>query len=53
MLKEINDKNEDSPNPLEWWEIILALGAAYVPLTGAKELARKKIGGTGDGSKPA
>lgn len=54
LLKEIKAKNDESPNPLEWWEILLAVGAAYVPLTGAKELARKKMNGTGDGSvKPA
>lgn len=44
LLKEIKNKNESSPNPLEWWEILLAVGAAYVPLTGAKELARSRMG---------
>jgi len=51
LLKEIRKKNSESPNPLEWWEILLAVGAAYVPLTGAKELARKKM--DGGAPKPA
>jgi hypothetical protein len=50
LLRAIKEKNEESPNPLEWWEILLAVGAAYVPLTGAKELAKSKISGTGNGS---
>jgi hypothetical protein len=50
LLKAIQEKNKDVPNPLEWWEILLAVGAAYVPLTGAKELAKSKMNGTGDGS---
>jgi len=51
LLREIKSKNEDSPNPLAWWEIMLALGAAYVPTTAAKEALKSKMAkGTGDGS---
>ena len=50
LLKAIQEKNKDAPNPLEWWEILLAVGAAYVPLSGAKELAKSKMNGTGNGS---
>ena len=53
LLKEIKTKNDAAGNPLSWWEIAMALAAVYVPLTGAKELARKKLNGTGNGTKPA
>ena len=52
LLREIQAKNKKSPNPLEWWEILFAVGAAYIPLTGAKELAKSKMNGTGSVSKP-
>ena len=49
LVKEIKAKNDDAPTPLKWWEIIAALGAAYLPLTGAKEMAKSKMAGTGNG----
>lgn len=55
LLQEIKSKNDESPNPLSWWEIMLALGAAYIPTTAAKEALKSKMSkmsGTGDGSQP-
>tara|TARA_R100001244_G_scaffold25113_4_gene25579 strand:+ start:41477 stop:41947 length:471 start_codon:yes stop_codon:yes gene_type:complete len=49
LVKEIKAKNDKSGDPLGWWEILLAVGGAYLPLTGVKELAKKKMSGTGDG----
>ena len=43
MLKDIKDKNDKAPKPLTWWEILMAVVAAYVPATGLKEVARKKL----------
>jgi hypothetical protein len=51
LLKEIKAKNKAAGSPLSLWEIIVALAAAYVPLTGAKELARKKLNGIGNDQK--
>ena len=53
LLQSIKAKNDAAGNPLSLWEIMMAVAAAYVPLTGAKELARKKMNGTGDGTNPA
>ena len=53
LVREIKAKNDKAPNPLSWWEILLAVGGAYLPLTGAKEMAKSKISGTGNGEQPA
>jgi hypothetical protein len=53
LLQSIKAKNDAAGNPLSLWEIMMAVAAAYVPLTGAKELAKKKMNGTGDGTQPA
>ena len=52
LLKDIREKNEKNGNPLSWWEIMLAVAGAYIPLTGAKEIARKKTGTGNGGVKP-
>lgn len=42
LMKEIKAKNDQSSNPMPFWEIMLAVGATYLPLTGAKEMLLKK-----------
>lgn len=43
LLRDIKAKNDRAPQPLSWWEIIAAVGAAYLPLTGAKEMTMKAM----------
>jgi hypothetical protein len=50
LLKEIKTKNEENGDPLSWWEIVAALAMGYLPATAAKEVVKKKLNGTGDGS---
>jgi len=52
LLQEIKSKNDESPTPLSWWEIMLALGAAYIPATAAKETLKSRMNGAG-AAKPA
>ena len=50
LLQEIKARNEENGNPLSWWEIVAALGMAYLPATAGKEFVKSKLNGTGDGS---
>lgn len=52
LVREIKAKNDKSKDPLSWWEILAAVGAAYLPLTGAKEMAKSKISKPGNGGVP-
>lgn len=42
LLQDIRSKNAASEDPLAWWEILLAVGGAYIPLTTAKEALKSK-----------
>lgn len=50
LLQEIKARNEEQGSPLSWWEIVAALGMAYLPATSLKEVVKSKLNGAGDGS---
>jgi hypothetical protein len=43
LVKDIKEKNEKSPTPMNWWEIALIVAGAYLPTTAVKETLKSKI----------
>ena len=50
LLQAIKAANDEKGSPLSWWEIVAALGMAYLPATAAKEVVKSKLNGIRDGS---
>lgn len=43
LLREIKEKNENSPQPLSWYEIMVIVAGAYLPTTALKETLKSKM----------
>lgn len=43
LIQELKTKNDAMGNPLSWWDMLIIVASAYLPLTGTKELLKSKL----------
>ena len=43
LVKDIKEKSENSPIPMDWWQIMLLVAGAYFPATTLKETLKSKM----------
>lgn len=43
LVKDINEKNKNAPQPLNWYEIAAIVAGAYLPTTALKEGLKSKM----------